>query len=251
MSRKLGAGMEFSQYRPYSQGDDLRRLDWKMYARSDRYYIKESEIDTEVEVTFIADTSRSMQYEESGRSKIQFAKLLTGLLSYFSLLEIDKIGLATPSVQLHGYDERSWKRFLYELEKLKVIDKFQPFEIAKRKSKELFVVITDHYEEANEIQSFVTQLKSKLNEVLILHVLGEKESKLAFNSGDRFEDLETGQVLSFDSSSTSKYQRNLNNWKKDLNDFYLNYGIEYLTVDFTSSFSQIILALNRHRKNLF
>src|SRR5919112_728575 len=79
-SLKRGAGLEFSQYRSYQPGDDLRQLDWKMFARSDRYYIRESETDTNLRVQFVVDSSNSMNYEEAGISKITYAKLVVACL---------------------------------------------------------------------------------------------------------------------------------------------------------------------------
>ncbi|MEO1254564.1 MAG: DUF58 domain-containing protein, partial [Bacteroidota bacterium] len=93
-SRRLGTGMEFSQYRPYSQGDDLRQLDWKMYARTDKFYIKQSEVETNIDVTFIIDTSRSMNYQEDNWSKLEASKMLCGILAYVALQNGDWISLA-------------------------------------------------------------------------------------------------------------------------------------------------------------
>ena len=72
-SLTIGAGQEFSQYRAYEPGDDLRQLDWKMYARSERYYIKQAEIETNITVRFVLDTSRSMAHTENKMSKLLYA----------------------------------------------------------------------------------------------------------------------------------------------------------------------------------
>src|SRR6186713_1576116 len=69
-SQTIGSGQEFSQYRNYEPGDDLRQLDWKMYARSERYYIKQADVETNITVRFMIDASHSMAYEESGVSKL-------------------------------------------------------------------------------------------------------------------------------------------------------------------------------------
>lgn len=250
LSRKLGAGMEFSQYRPYSQGDDLRRLDWKMYARSDRYYIKESEIETQLEVTFILDHSQSMAYAEGGHSKWQFAKLLTGILSYFSLLEGDSIGLAVGPKHLHNQQERSWKRFLFELSQQKTSTNFIPPAIINQHKKELFVVLTDHYDESGDIPNFVTQLKTGINEVVILHLMGAKERLLNFNYGDRFKDLETQEQITFDNSYQVTYREKINQWISDLNQQYLDKSIDYLPIDFTDPFAKAIEQIQQQRKKL-
>src|ERR1041384_2831925 len=81
-SSMKGVGMEFSQYRSYQPGDDLRRLDWKMYARSDRYYIRESEVETSISVRFLIDASASMNHRDSnGVKKIDYARYLAASLA--------------------------------------------------------------------------------------------------------------------------------------------------------------------------
>src|ERR1044072_5079627 len=81
-SQAIGVGQEFSQYRNYEPGDDLRQLDWKMYARSERYFIKQAEIETNITVKFMMDASNSMAYEEDGITKLQFAKIIVAALAY-------------------------------------------------------------------------------------------------------------------------------------------------------------------------
>ena len=83
-SRRVGAGLEFSQYRGYEPGDDMRLLDWKMLARSGRYYIKQSEVETHISVKFIVDASKSMLHAEEGLSKMNYIKVLVASLAQFS-----------------------------------------------------------------------------------------------------------------------------------------------------------------------
>jgi hypothetical protein len=250
LSRKLGSGLEFSQYRPYSQGDDIRKLDWKMYARSDRYYIKESEIETQLEVTFVLDTSRSMSYQEGKHSKFQYAKLLTGIMAYLSLQEGDSVGLAAAGYQISGQDPGRWKRFVHELTGRQLTDRFVAPGIVNMHRKELFVVLTDHYDRENDIPEFVKNLKSNRNEIIILHLLGNKERTLEFETGDRFQDLETGQILTFDPSKKRHYTDQLTQWTNSLYQQYLSLGIDYLSVDFTQPFAEVMMRLQQHRKNL-
>src|SRR6195952_5034008 len=90
-----GPGLEFSQYRSYQPGDDLRWLDWKMYARSDRYYIRESEVETSISVRFLIDASASMNHQDNGLKKIDYAKMLAGALAYLASQHGDAVGLYT------------------------------------------------------------------------------------------------------------------------------------------------------------
>src|SRR6056297_1367973 len=119
-SKSVGPGMEFSQYRGYEPGDDLRLLDWKMLARSGRYYIKQSEVETHISVKFVLDASQSMQHEEQGLSKIDFARVMIASLAWLAHSQGDAVGLYA----LNNYKLRSiqpkvqkkhFNRFLQEL----------------------------------------------------------------------------------------------------------------------------------------
>src|SRR6201995_6209039 len=92
-SKVRGRGLEFSQYRSYQPGDDLRWLDWKMYARSDRYYIRESEVETSISVRFLIDASASMNHNDDGIKKIDYARFLAASLAYLANLQGDAVGL--------------------------------------------------------------------------------------------------------------------------------------------------------------
>ena len=94
-SQAIGYGQEFSQYRNYEPGDDLRQLDWKMYARSERYFIKQAEIETNITVKFIIDASNSMSYSEQQVSKLMYAKMISAALAYVARKQGDKFGLYT------------------------------------------------------------------------------------------------------------------------------------------------------------
>src|ERR1700754_1752499 len=92
-SKVKGPGLEFSQYRSYQPGDDLRWLDWKMYARSDRYYIRESEVETTISVRFLIDASASMNHDDNGIKKIDYARFLAASLAFLANLQGDSVGL--------------------------------------------------------------------------------------------------------------------------------------------------------------
>jgi uncharacterized protein (DUF58 family) len=88
-----GPGLEFSQYRSYQPGDDLRWLDWRMFARSDRYYIRESEIETSISVRFLVDASASMNHDDNGIKKIDYARFLVASLAYLANMQGDSVAL--------------------------------------------------------------------------------------------------------------------------------------------------------------
>src|SRR6478609_3602346 len=89
-----GASIEFAEYRKYVPGDDLRRLDWRAYGRSDRFYVKEFEADTNLRCCFVLDTSGSMDFGSGGVSKIEYARKVAGTLGYIAMQQGDAVGLA-------------------------------------------------------------------------------------------------------------------------------------------------------------
>ncbi len=156
-SRKRGAGLEFSQYRSYQPGDDLRQLDWKMFARSDRYYIRESEIETNLRVQLVIDASNSMNYEEAGLSKITYAKLLIACLGYLAAQHGDEVSLHVlhqnqVTHTLAGSTNTGLQRFFGALNKLKATGQFASpltghhlLQVTKKKT--ITVFLSDLYEQ--------------------------------------------------------------------------------------------------------
>ncbi|MEQ9404288.1 MAG: DUF58 domain-containing protein [Cyclobacteriaceae bacterium] len=250
-SKRLGVGMEFSQYRPYSQGDDLRQLDWKMYARTDKFYIRQSEIETNIDATFIIDNSKSMLYEESGWSKLNEAKLLCGVLGYVAMENGDWIGLADEVSMKSGNDARHWMRYLNRLHLIEAVENFQlPF-IENRKSKELFVVVSDLYDDNDDMLPFIHTLKTPGNEVIVFHLMGKKEESLDFGSGAKMKDLETGATVQLNPEAYQRtYKRRIKEWKKELAHDFLIRGIDYHVVDFTKPVAMLINAFLNRRKQL-
>ena len=203
-SRRVGAGLEFSQYRGYEPGDDLRLLDWKMLARSGRYYIKQSEIDTHITVKFIVDTSASMLHEEGDLSKMQFANVLIASLAHLAHKQGDAVGLLTVNDQKiqalqPAIGKQHFNRFLYQLLKLRNKGKW-PTDMASEKlhnrsHKELIFFITDFYESEAEISKMIKKLKTSRNEVAVLHLMGKEELDFNYKGQVIFEDLETGAKI--------------------------------------------------------
>ncbi len=213
-SRRVGAGLEFSQYRGYEPGDDTRLLDWKMLARSGRYYIKQSEIDTHISVKFIIDASKSMLHEEDGLSKMDYIKVLTASLAHLAQSQGDAIGLYAlndknlrsiqPTVQ-----KQHFNRFLNELITIKGEGKWPASAISldrihDKSKKELIFFITDMYEYDLELTNLIKSLKTKRNEVVVLQVMGENEMEFDYEGFVIFEDLETGTKVKVDTKAAKK-----------------------------------------------
>lgn len=216
-SKLKGQGIEFSQYRSYQPGDDLRSLDWKMFARSDRYYIRESEIETNISVRFLVDASNSMNHEDGGFAKIEYAKFLAASLAYLSSLQGDAVGLYVMQKcdvfsLASKRDKQHLARFFYHLEKIKPAGIFTDPVYYKNlfagtQKKELLIFITDFYEEDNEILKMLYSLTSLKHEIIVFHLLGRNELELDFAGYSTLEDLETGKIISIEQVPAQKNYR--------------------------------------------
>jgi uncharacterized protein (DUF58 family) len=207
-SSKLGEGMEFSQYRAYQSGDDPRLLDWKMLARSGRYYIRQSEQQSQVVVRFILDASASMDHREEGLSKLEFARAIVACLSLLAQKQGDSIGLYALAqgtfVEVHPQlDQKQHNRLLLELLRIDPKGSWpQAAQATKiipgRGKRELLIFLTDMYEHGRELSEFVKGLKTKNNELVLLHLMGGREMDFDHRESLTFEDLETGAKLKVD-----------------------------------------------------
>lgn len=237
-SRRVGPGLEFSQYRGYQTGDDMRLLDWKMLARSGRYYIKESDIDTHVAVKFIVDASSSMLHEEEGLSKMDYVRVLVASLGYLAQQQGDKIGLFglndTQLRMLHptGHKQQ-YNRFLNELISTKnqgswPTDQNDIASIHQRNQKELLFVVTDMHEDGNELTQWITELKTARNEVAVLQVMAANELEFNYTGPTIFEDLESGKRVKVDAKQAREsYQAAMNTHLETVKNTFLANGIGF------------------------
>lgn len=237
-SRRVGSGMEFSQYRAYESGDDLRLLDWKMLARSGRYYIKQAEIETNVSVKFILDSSKSMGHTEDGVSKMDYAKVLIASLAYLAQNQGDAVGLFALNDKLlksiyPKVHKQHYNRLLLELVNIQNEGQWPQNKDASnmlhdRTHKEMVFFITDMYEYDQELTQFIKRLKTLRNEVVVMHLMGKHELEFDYKETLTFEDLETGTRLKVDPKEMKKdYVANLQEMIENAKNFLLSNDIHY------------------------
>jgi uncharacterized protein (DUF58 family) len=214
-SPHLGASTDFAEHRPYMPGDDIRRIDWKLFARSDRHYIKEYEADTNTNFNVILDVSPSMRYgadpETKRVSKLTYACYLAACLTYFSSLQRDRVGMATIDTDVVEYVPPSAKHLQLVLHTLDRIEKkardakSQPgkstllvplrklSETVRRRS--IVVLISDLYEEPDAILDALAHIRGRGNDVMVLHLLDRHEIEFTFSESTNFIDMETGEKM--------------------------------------------------------
>lgn len=198
----LGLSIDFAEHRPYMPGDDIRRIDWRVFGRTDRFYVKEFEADTNANFLVVLDVSRSMDYAGEGRiSKLDYARYLAACLTYFSRQQRDRVGLATIGEDIIEYVPPSAKHLDTVLH---TIDRVEPVpsgelegpllkitEATRRRS--IVALISDLYREPRSVVRAVSYLKNKGNDVIVFHVLDPDEIDFPFDGSFQIEDLETGE----------------------------------------------------------
>ena len=259
-SQTIGAGQEFSQYRNYEPGDDLRQLDWKMYARSERYYIKQAEIETNITVKFMIDASNSMSYSEQKLSKLQYAKVLTAALAYLARKQSDSFGLFTVNnkhtqIIEPRFEQQQFLRFLNALIDVKSEGTWKQDNsiehLFDRHGKEMIVFITDLYDDERDLLNFIARLKTRRNEVIVFHIMGEHEMKFDYDGSFTFQDLETKTVRRVETTFQQKeYVERVDEWIKQSRLWMYERQISYQLIRLSDPFENSLRDFLKVRKLL-
>ncbi len=202
-SARKGLSLDFAEHRQYQPGDDMRRIDWKAYARTDRFYIKEYEADTNAGVLFALDVTGSMDFASGAVNKFAYARVLVAALAWLTQRQGDRVGLATFAGALQEMvppSTRHLNLILHALGRAKpvgegklplAIDKVA--DVASRPG--IIVLVTDCYGEPQDIGRSVDTLRARGHDVLVFHLLDKAEDEFPFDAAAVFEDGESGLRL--------------------------------------------------------
>lgn len=199
----FGLSIDFAEHRPYMPGDDIRRIDWRVFGRTDRFYVKEYEADTNANFSIVFDVSRSMDYGSKGITKLDYGRYLAACLSYFSRQQRDRVGIVTFDQDIVDYVPASAKHLDIVLH---TIDRMTPSragtfdapllkvaEMINRRS--ILILISDLYEDPEIVVKGLARLRHKGNDVIVFHVLDPAEIDFPFDEAAHFEDLESGERI--------------------------------------------------------
>lgn len=206
----LGMSLDFAEHRAYYPGDDIRRIDWRLFARTDRFYLKEYEADTNANFVVLLDVSKSMSYQGAGIRKLEYAKYLAASLSYFSREQRDRVGMVTFDRDIVEYVPASAKHLdvvLHTIDRARA-ERQGSLETSLRRITELLrrrglvVLISDLYEEPERVAAAAGLLRHRGHDVIVFHLLDRTEIDLAGAAGGialdeatSFEDLESGERI--------------------------------------------------------
>jgi uncharacterized protein (DUF58 family) len=200
-----GSSVEFAEYRKYVPGDDLRRLDWRAYGRSDRFYVKEFEADTNLRCCFVLDTSGSMDFGSAGVTKIEYARKLAGSLGYLAVQQGDAVGLsfAAKGVVRNLSPKRNpahLMTFFDILEQTQAQDETQLVSVLHElaetiRQRALVVIISDMFVEPELLRGCFQHLRFRKHDVAVFQLLDPLELEFDFRRPMRFLDMEGGPAV--------------------------------------------------------
>lgn len=232
-----GFSVEFSEYRPYTIGDDLRSLDWKLYARTDRYYIKKFEDETNRRCYLVMDQSKSMGFGSLEYNKIEYARTLVATLAYYLTLQRDNIGLLTFDEQVGEFiSARHRPGHLRQLmvalsrpvagqgtnldEPLKQI-------AALVRRRGLIVLVSDMLAPVETLQTNLAYLRSRGHEVMILRTLDPAELSLGLDAPSMIVDMESGRQIYLDPDAAREtYQQRFSEHREQLQAICNSLGVD-------------------------
>lgn len=215
-----GFSVEFTEYRQYTPDDDPRYLDWRVFARSDRYFIKKFEDETNLRCHVLADNSRSMAYGSGSFTKAQYAATLAATLAYFLYLQGDAVGLLTFDEQIRDYlparhRTGHLRQLMLTLEKPALgcgTSLSVPFQriVEMVRKRGLMLVVSDFLAPLARLETDLVALSACGHEVIVFQVLDPAELAFAFDAPAIFEDAESGRTLFIDPGAARKeYRRKL------------------------------------------
>ena len=224
-----GFSVEFAEHRSYESGDEVRHIDWKLYGKTNRLYVKRYEEETNLRAHLILDTSKSMAYTSGGVSKLEYGSYLLAALSYLMISQQDAAGVVLFDESIRSFvPPKSTPSHLNTL--LNVLDvkspgvdtKIEPVlhEMAERiKKRGLVIIISDLFDEPNNIMNGLKHFRHSKQEVILFHILDRNELEFDFNTRTRtkFIDMESGEEITTDPWHVQNDYKNL---IKGLQDYY-------------------------------
>ncbi|HPI36976.1 MAG TPA: DUF58 domain-containing protein [Ignavibacteriaceae bacterium] len=257
-----GFSIEFSQHRPYMPGDAPKDIDWKVYGKTDRFFVKQYEEETNLKCNILLDTSKSMSYSSKGNiSKLEYASYLVASLSYLMIKQKDAVGLTLYSEQINKTltpkaSNSYLKEILFALNSVEPAGKTETAnclsgiaESIKRRG--LVIIISDFFDEPDKVLSALKHFRFKKNEVIVFHILDPLELNFAFDRDSIFIDMETAEEMTTQPRQIQKsYQESLNQFLRKIKEGCLNTGIEYNLIDTSITYDKSLYAYLQKRSRL-
>ncbi|WP_373511065.1 DUF58 domain-containing protein [Persicitalea sp.] len=224
-SRRSGVGVEFEQYRHYEPGDDPKRIDWKLYARTGKHQVRESATESSLHIRFLLDLSGSMNYAEDGLSRLNYARILLASLAYLGYRQGDAMSLyalqdgTLQTLAVAG--KQAFQKILFGLEKTEASGEWRNdatnFPEFYARQKEMLVFVSDLWQVGEEWLNLIKSVANPRREVVIFQILGDQEMDFDLKGFYRFKDLETGRAVELEADAVrDTFRQNTTKYLGDL-----------------------------------
>jgi uncharacterized protein (DUF58 family) len=244
-----GASVEFAEYRKYVPGDDLRRLDWRAYGRSDRHYVKEFEADTNLRCCLIVDTSGSMGFGSTGIKKIEYARQIAGALSYLAVQQGDAVGLACLADgivnSLPPRRNPAHLRIVFDL-----LERARPtggtslisvlHELAETiKQRALIIIISDFFTSPADLRGCFEHFRFRKHDLAAFHLLDPQEIGFKFQRPMRFLDMEGGTpIFAEPNEIADRYHTAIGRYLREMKQAAAETAVDYHRVDLAENYEK-------------
>ena len=236
----MGLSLDFAEHRPYQPGDDLRRIDWRVFGRTDRFYLKTYEADTNTDAIFVLDASASMDFGSGALTKFDYGRILVACLAWLSQRQGDRVGLVTLSRELVDIvppSTRHLQMILHTLGRAKAAGEGRLPETLERVTRMrtragIVALVSDCYEDPATLQKALGNLRARGQDVVLFHLRDAAERDLPYDMPATFEDAETGAKLPLRPEELrEKYQALLASHRAALKKGMAQGNLEYVPID--------------------
>jgi uncharacterized protein (DUF58 family) len=241
-SPDFGFSQEFAEYRAYTPGDDLRHVDWNVYARTEKMFLKRYRGETNCQVTILLDTSRSMKFSSHGTEKMEYGRFLAACLAYLAHSQRDAAGIVIFDDDVRNFVPPSTRqgqlaRILHAIDTAKTgarTDFANPFrhvqEFHRRRG--IVAAISDFWETPEKIIKTVEPLRFRGTELILFHLLDPEELRPKLKGPVLLEDLETGDTLEVSPDYVvHEYPAKINAHVEEIKTRAQSAGIDYFLID--------------------
>jgi len=247
-----GFSVEFTQHKQYYPGDEIRKIDWRVFGRTDRYFIKQYEEETNTGVFIVLDSSASMAYRQSGtESKFHYAVHLASALAYLGLGQNDAIGLALAAEKVDRFlppssKDVQFKNIISLLSATRASGKTDLERVLSQVSRQIkrrsiVIVLSDLLDGYESVRKALDDLKFSGNEVILFHILDPSELSFPFNNMVKFVDLETGVELTADTVAVAEaYRRKMDEYLSALKAYSNRSGVDHQLMTTDKAFDEAL-----------
>lgn len=250
-----GFSAEFSEHRAYSQGDQIKNIDWKLWSKTDKYYVKRFEEETNLSCHIFLDASKSMDFTSSNVTKFQYSQMIAAALSYLIIKQKDSLGLYTFNTEVKlsippKNNKNHLNTILTLMENMETsgstnISKVLNFNAEKIKKRGLIILITDLLDDADKILEGLKHFKYYKHEILVFHILDRQEIELQYNEKIIFEDLENKEKINIEpwhikDSYTREFMDNINYFKSECLKNHIEYNLIFTDQDLDKAIHQFL-----------